>query len=246
MKTGSGNSRPVRPIPMDRESQPIRDRRRTLPLLPYLLFLITASLWIYSPVPSGLAESELAPRVEAVSARFTVTLIRHDGGEVVFGGQYYRHGSAVRFEPDGTPGKDLEVQLIDTERQLFYRIFPNEQVYFEQRLTPAQLYKAVQQGWTPTPEAWSQNEILLKEEPWEGHPADLYLVIRKNPFLPAKDPQRDYALIWLARDLKVPLRLAYVDPQSHPIIVEFQNLKTENMDGRLFRPPSEYANLNPY
>jgi len=184
--------------------------------------------------------------VEAISARFVFTLIPHDGQPVTYGGKFYRYRQTVRFEPDTLPGKDPEIQLIDSERQLFYRIFPQERIYFEQRLTPAQRDKAVQQGWVAAPNSWREEKLLLKEDPWEGHSADLYLQIRQVPLPGTNVPEKEYSFLWLARDLNIPLRLAFIDPQSHPIIIEFRNLKSGPMDARLFRPPDDYSNLNPY
>jgi len=215
-------------------------------ILCFLLLSAIASTGVYSSPSPASAGSDSPPEVPAVSARFVFTLIPHEGQPVTYGGTFYRYQDTVRFEPDTAPGKDTEIQLIDAEHQLFYRIFPQEKIYFEQRLTPAQRYKAVQEGWVRPPESWREEKVRLKEDSWEGHPADLYFQTRTLSASKASAAQKDYSFVWLERESNIPLRLAYVDAQSHPIIVEFRSLKVAPMDPRLFRPPSDYSSLNPY
>jgi hypothetical protein len=198
-----------------------------------------------SPIPIHSYAASVESNVPGISARLVTTLILHDGRRIRSGGKFYRYRNKVRFEPEGTPGLTAEIELLDFDRSALYRLIPENRIYFESRLSPARINKAVREGWVPPPKGWREDRIFLRDDVWEGNPARIYLQVQREPSAGRGGPAR-YALLWTGRDSGVPLRVVYTDPQSHPIMVDFRELAVGTLDPKLFSPPPDYANLNPY
>lgn len=196
----------------------------------------------FNPSPSTVSKEE----VIGITANLDSTLTLFDGRNVTFSGKYYRHERKVRFEPERGSGLRKEVEVLDFGRKVLYRIFPDDKIYFEIRLSSSRLNKMVREGWVPTPEEWKEERILLREIVLEGHQAKLYLLVQRRPSVRGEEPRADHALLWMEKEFEVPLRLVYTDPQGHPVMINFREIALGPIDAALFKPPPNYSNLSPF
>lgn len=171
------------------------------------------------------------------TADFKTTVLSSNGRKIVFTGKFYQNGSKVRFEPDGAG----EIDLYDFERASGIRLFQEDRIYFESRLTSARLMKAAREGWIPAPPAVPEKRILLREGTLKEREARLYLIIMGE-----KD-QRSYSLRWTTDDeAALPLQVIYPASGYETVIVEYDGLRVEPVGPEHFEPPADFLNLNPY
>lgn len=197
-----------------------------------LLFLL---IFLFTPflIPSNDASAS----EESWSADFKTTVIAPNGRKILFTGKFYQKGARVRFEPAGAG----EVDLYDFERAVGTRLFQEDRIYFESRLTSARLLKAAQEGWIVAPPATPERRILLRDGIVKEKEARLYLVI-----LGEKD-RRSYSLRWTTSDeAALPLLVIYPASGYETVIVEYDALRIEPIGPELFDPPADFLNLNPY
>lgn len=190
-------------------------------LLP-LLFLLLAE----SPAPPPAALADL-----------TLTLHSPYYAPITARGRFYQTGSMIRYEPEGSE----EFDLYDLERQEEIRLFPKDKIYFQVRLGPARLVKAIQEGWLPAPAPYKERRILLREGRIKEREGRLYLIL-----LELKE-KRWHSLRWVTADkTESPLQVIYPASDYETVIAEYGGLRTEPADPALFKPPSDFLSVNPY
>jgi hypothetical protein len=197
------------------------------------LFCIFISLFPFLPfLPPEISAAE-----KSWTADFKTTVHSPNGRKILFTGKFYQSGSKVRFEPDGS----AEIDLFDFERAIGIRLFQEDRIYFQNRLTSARLVKAAKEGWIAPPPAFPEKRILLREGTIKEREAQLYLVI-----LGEKD-RKSYSLLWTTADeAALPLQAIYPASGYETVIVEYDQLRVEPVGPEHFEPPADFLNLNPY
>lgn len=197
----------------------------------FILLLIPILSFFPFLLPEGAAAEK------SWTADFKTTVLSPTGRQILFTGKFYQSGSKVRFEPAGSS----EIDLFDFERASGIRLFQEDRIYFQTRLTSARMTKAVKEGWTAPPPSIPEKRILLKEGTLKEREARLYLVI-----LGEKD-QKVYSLLWTTADeAALPLQAIYSASGYETVIVEYDRLRVEPVGPEHFEPPADFLNLNPY
>ncbi|MFY9268752.1 MAG: hypothetical protein WAO55_03270 [Candidatus Manganitrophaceae bacterium] len=153
------------------------------------------------------------------------------------GGKFYRSGSKIRYEPTGSE----EIDLYDLQRLVEIRLFTKDRIYFETRLTPARLLKALREGWLSPPEPIRERRILLRTGEITGRTARLYLVLLEE------SGRRWHSLRWVtADDAELPIRVIYPASDYETAVIDYDPLPMEPADPALFLPPPGFLSVNPY
>jgi hypothetical protein len=215
-------------------------KRFFLLILIFLFFpLSILEISAFSP-DNGAATSSLGNGTvtseKSWTADFKTTVFAPNGSKIVFTGKFYQNGSKVRFEPTGSG----EIDLYDFERASGVRLFPEDRIYFETRLTPARMMKAAKEGWIST-KTYPEKRILLMEGSVKERKARLYLII-----LGEADPKA-YSLRWTTADeAALPLQVIYPASGHETVIVEYDRLQVEPVHPEQFDPPADFLKLNPF
>ncbi|MBI3803158.1 MAG: hypothetical protein HY282_05285 [Nitrospirae bacterium] len=173
----------------------------------------------------------------ATTADLTLTLHSPYHAPITAKGRFYRSGLSIRYEPEGTE----EFDLYDLTRREEIRLFPRDKIYFQIRLGPARLIKAIQEGWLPPPAPYKETRILLNEGSLKGRDARLYLVLLEEK------EKRWHSLRWVTADAsEIPLQVIYSASDYETVIAEYSALQTEPVDPDRFKPPSDFLSVNPY
>ncbi len=203
-----------------------RNRTKEKTLLLSLIFLL-----LLLPIDAIVASEK------SWTADFKTTVLSSNGRKMVFTGKFYQNGLKVRFEPTGSG----EIDLFDFERASGIRLFQEDRIYFQNRLTSARLLKAAREGWIPAPPAHPEKRIFLREGVVKEKEARLYLIVmgEKN--------QRSHSLRWVTADAAaLPLQVIYPASGYETVIVEYDDLRVEPVGQERFDPPADFLNLNPY
>ncbi|HZR45619.1 MAG TPA: hypothetical protein VFA47_02850, partial [Candidatus Manganitrophaceae bacterium] len=196
----------------------------------FILFLIL----ILSFFPFLLPEASAAER--SWIADFKTTVLSPTGRQILFTGKFYQSGSKVRFEPTDS----AEIDLFDFGRAIGIRLFQEDRIYFQNRLTSARMAKAVKEGWIAPPPAVPEKRILLREGTIKEREARLYLVIL------GQEDQKVYSLLWTTADeAALPLQAIYPASGYETVIVEYDRIRIEPVGPEHFEPPADFLNLNP-
>jgi len=196
-----------------------------------MLFLILIPSSFSFLIPEAFAAEK------SWTADFKTTVLSSTGRQILFTGKFYQSGPKVRFEPTGS----AEIDLFDFDRASEIRLFQEDRIYFQNRLTLARLAKAVKEGWIAPPPAIPEKRILLREGTVKEREARLYLII-----LGERD-QKVYSLLWTTADeAALPLQAIYPASGYETVIVEYELLRIEPVGPEHFEPPAAFLNLNPY
>lgn len=167
----------------------------------------------------------------------TVTIVSSNGQIFSSRGRLRAHDLRVRFEPEGSE----EIDLYDFGRSEGVRIFPNDKIYFESRLSPARTLKAALEGWAPAPSTYPEKKILLKEGTFKGEAARLFLVVLEEK------EKKSYSLRWVSADEAArPLQIVYPATDYETVIIDYDPLPSERYDPAQFEPPPGFLSVNPY
>jgi hypothetical protein len=219
---------------MMKRAPPFLFKAATPRIMKERLLLTLISLFVSLFLP--LLIDETSAFEKSWTADFKTTVIASNGNQIIFTGRFYQSGPRVRFEPTGSE----EVDLYDFDRALGIRLFPEDRIYFENRLTPARMIKAAKEGWISTaahPERW----IFLREGKIKERDARLYLIVFGE-----KEPKA-YSLRWITADeAALPLQVIYPASGYETVIVEYDQLRVEPVNPEHFESPTTYLNLNPY
>jgi hypothetical protein len=207
---------------------------------------LTAGMFI---VVAAAAETPSPPPMAAVlpdlSAKLQTTLIDPNGHRSLSTVHIFRSGQSVRYEH--TDSDPPEVWIMDFKEMKEYRIYAGDKIYFETPISTRLSLKAQREGLIPKvvhPEL-IETRIPLREDPIEGHPCDIVLLVRS--IKDRKDLGTDYTLLWEARDLdRQPLRIAYYEPSSTLAVIDLQAVQAGPVDPGLLQPPSGFASMSPY
>jgi hypothetical protein len=195
------------------------------------------------------ADTPSPPSTAAVlpdlSAKLQTILIDLNGHRSLSTVHIYRSGQSVRYEH--TDSDPPEIWIMDFKEMKEYRIYAGDKIYFETPISNRLSFKAQREGLIPKedyPEL-IETRIPLREDPIEGHPCDIVLLVRS--IKDRKDLGTEYTLLWEARDLnRQPLRIAYYQPSSTLAVIDLLAVKAEPVDPTLLQPPSGYASMSPY
>jgi hypothetical protein len=171
------------------------------------------------------------------AAEMTVTILSSSGHRFSSSGQLRAHGPKIRFEPGGSE----EINLYDFEKLEAVRLFPNDKIYFESRLSPARIAKGVKEGWTPAPAAYSEKKIFLREGNVKERAARLFLIILEE------NKRKSYSLRWVTPDEEArPLQIIYPASDYETVIIDYDPLRPEEYDPSQFEPPPGFLSVNPF
>ena len=195
------------------------DKRPFLLLIPILTCLIGAA----SPLTSV--------------SDMTVTIVSPSGQLFSSKGRLQVHDLKVRFEPEGAE----EINLYDFERSEGIRFFPNDNIYFESRLSPARIAKGIKEGWAPAPPSYAEKKIFLREGVVKEKPARLFLIILEE------NGWKGYSLRWVTPDEAArPLQIIYPSADYETVIIDYDHFRSEPYDPSQFEPPVGFLSVNPY
>ncbi len=221
-------------------------------LFPAIFFVLTASALAQDePV-----EVKTPSTKEVIRADYLATSLFHNRITDIREGEIYLFNKKVRFEPkaeNGTTGYQ-NVFLYNFKENKMRRIFPQDKIFFEIDLSEKTRIKAMRDGWIPWkdfPEV-ERRWIKLKEDVVNGQACVLELLERRVEVKSKKKRKKpqflyDYSLYWKATDLDgLPVRIVYFLRGGTVVIVNYNDIKTEEMDASLFLPPENFVSLSPF
>ena len=180
-----------------------------------------------------------------VAADIEQTVLTMDGRATTTTTRLYLADAKARLEPDSGSGRAgyAEFHLYDFERKRFYRVFPDDRIYFDIELSTPLAVRAFVEGWAPQPPEVTVRSIPLKDDDLDGVPARLALVERRV----GKHPTPDYALVWTAvAPRRLPLRVMYMQEGTRTVIVSYRNVESQAFDPGRFSIPEGFSNLSPF
>jgi len=180
-----------------------------------------------------------------VAADIEQTVLTPDGRATTTTTKLYLADAKARLEPENGSGRAgyAEFHLYDFERKRFYRVFPDDRIYFDIELSTPLAVRAFVEGWAPQPPEVTVRSIPLKDDDLDGVPARLALVERRV----GKHPTPDYALVWTAvAPRRLPLRVMYMQEGSRTVIVSYRNVESQAFDPGRFSIPEGFSNLSPF
>lgn len=194
----------------------------------------------------GVAADAPDDTVSAVSAEIEQVLLTPDGRRTsVSTFTVLLAGGRARVEFDRAPARSgyAEYQVYDFGNKRVYRVFPDDRIYFEEKLSAALAAKAYVEGWAPRPEDLTVRTIILKDDQLEGSPARLALVERRR----ARSRSLDYALKWTALPLgDLPLRVVYVQDGGQTVVLDYRRVETRLVNATSVAVPDTFVNLSPF
>lgn len=178
-----------------------------------------------------------------------------------FTGKFKRAGRQIYQEEESTSSGPIgynEYFVYDFDKNMFYRMLRDEQVYFESPLTIDHRVDAIRKGWIPAEGEFkflnatatlSTRDIPLREDTFDGRPVQLVLreitvSIPEIGSAPARS-EKSYSFVWKDKEIALPVKIAYPKRQA-VVIVEYHNVKLEPSEADLFTIPEGYINLTPF
>ncbi len=180
-----------------------------------------------------------------VTADIEQTVVTPDGRATTTTTRLYLADAKARLEPESGSGRAgyAEFHLYDFERKRFYRVFPDDRIYFDIELSTPLALRAFVEGWAPQPPEVTVRSIPLKDEDLDGVPARLALVERRV----GKHSMPDYALVWTAvAPRRLPLRVMYMQEGTRTVIVSYRDVESPALDPGRFSIPEGFSNLSPF
>ncbi|HEX9757806.1 MAG TPA: hypothetical protein VGB26_08400 [Nitrospiria bacterium] len=179
----------------------------------------------------------------ATVMNFKITTYLSNGGKNESQAKITRVNKSVRFEP--LPQGE-EFHIFDYDKLISYRVFPKDQIYFSTRMDQKEFSRAYQQGILP-PENSSPlqvQKIKIKETSLNGHSATLYLIGKKEG---TESSALHYSFVWEAPGLGgLPVRIADTQRDGTTTIIDFINIREEEIKLSFLKPPKDYLHLNPF
>jgi hypothetical protein len=184
--------------------------------------------------------------VSAVSAEVEQVLLAPDGRQTALTTfTVLLADGRARVDVESAPGRSgyAEYQVYDFGRKRLYRVFPDDRIYFEEKLSAALASKAYVEGWAPRPEDLTVRTIVLKDDQIEGLPARLTLVERRR----GRGRAPDYALVWATVPPgPLPLRVVYVQDGGHTVVLVYRRVETRRVNASSVAVPDAFVNLSPF
>jgi hypothetical protein len=180
-----------------------------------------------------------------VAADIEQTVVTPDGRATTTTTRLYLADTKARLEPESGAGRAgyAEFHLYDFERKRFYRVFPDDRIYFDIELSTPLAVRAFVEGWAPQPPEVAVRSIPLKDDDLDGVPARLALLERRV----GTHPTPDYALVWTAvAPRRLPLRVIYIQEGTRTVIVSYRNVESQAFDPGRFSIPEGFSNLSPF
>ncbi len=195
---------------------------------------------------SGVSAEAPGGAVPAVSADVEQVILTPDGRQTsaTTFAVLLAEGRA-RVEVRSAPGRSgyAEYQIYDFGRQRLYRVFPDDRIYFEERLSAALAAKIYVEGWAPRPDHLTVRAIPLKDDPVEDAPARLALVERRR----GRGRAPEYALVWTAVPPgALPLRVVYVQEGGQTVALVYRRVETPQVNASDVAVPEGFVNLSPF
>lgn len=181
-------------------------------------------------------------------ADLTTTIFFRDGRSLTTEARVYRADHLLRQEPKDS-GDD--VIIFDFAARKINRLVPSQKISLESPLPAQVLVKAKREGLIPSepnPHI-SEEKIILGTVEFDGHPCDLTLLIKgvkAEKKIKGRPPLKEYTLIWMARDLHIPLRVSYTQADLSTVLIEYRHLRRETLDPSIFRIPEGFLNTTPF
>jgi hypothetical protein len=195
---------------------------------------------------AGASAEASGDTVSAVSAEVEQVLLAPDGRQTsVTKFTVLLADGRARVEVESAPGRSgyAEYQVYDFGRKRLYRVFPDDRIYFEEKLSPALADKVYVDGWAPRPEDLTVRTIVLKDDQIEGSTARLALVERRR----GRGRVPAYALVWATVPPgSLPLRVVYVQDGGHTVVLVYRRVETRPVDAASLAVPDTFVNLSPF
>lgn len=184
--------------------------------------------------------------VSAVSAEVNQVILAPDGRETsATSFRVLLADGRARVEVESAPGRSgyAEYQIYDFGRKRLYRVFPDDRIYFEEKLSAAQADKVYVDGWAPRPEDLTVRTMVLKDDQVEGSPARLALVERRR----GRGRAPNYALVWAAvpQD-SLPRRVVYVQDGGQTVVLVYRRVEMRLVEASSLTVPDAFVNLSPF
>lgn len=217
-------------------------------LLPLLLVSGVLSSLTPHPAPSPF-QGEGGVRVSGFTADVRTTLTFPRAPHLTTEAKVLKAGPLVRYE---SREAGEEVLIYDFARQRLIRLILAQRLAFESLIPPRFLAKAQRESLVsvaPHPGIVVQR-IRLGEAVVEGRRCDIVLIVKSlagRPGMTRRSPSpKEYTLVWEARDLGVPVRVSYSQPDRSVVLVEYRNLRAAMLDPAVFQPPADFLSASPF
>lgn len=209
-----------------------------------LIFLFL-SFYAFSPPLLSFSEKETH---KATLMDFKITTYLASGATNKSQAKITRWNKLIRFEP--IPEGE-EFQIFDYENLIFYRVFPKENIYFSHNINQRELSRAYQQGilLADRPSPLQVQKIKIKETSIKNQPVTLYMVGKKTLEKQGENgaPPLHYSFVWEAQGLgNMPIRIADTRSDGTTTIIDYSNIRHEEVKPSLFQPPEDYLHLSPF
>jgi hypothetical protein len=221
----------------------VRDRYQTVAAA--VCFAVGVVLAGCLPATAQVSPPAAADATVVVAADIAQTVLTPDGRATTTTTRLYLADAKARLEPESGSGRAgyAEFHLYDFERKRFYRVFPDDRIYFDIELSTPLAVRAFVEGWAPQPPEVTVRSIPLKDENLDGVPARLALVERRV----GKHPMPDYAFVWTAVEpRRLPLRVMYMQEGTRTVIVSYRDVESPALDPGRFSIPEGFSNLSPF
>ncbi|MEO5658147.1 MAG: hypothetical protein ABIO65_00010 [Nitrospiria bacterium] len=196
-------------------------------------------LAVWSPVWA----EDAAPAIPALTAEMEQQVMGADGNAATTAKLFLTETGAL-VEPDVGSGRAgyAEYHLYDFAGGRFYRVFPDDRIYFDLALSLPLALRAFIEGWAPAPKEAAVRDIPLKNDTVNGTAARLVLVERRL----AHGRAPEYTFVWRATDAsRLPLKVIYVQ-DGRTLMVSYRALGEESIDPARFAVPEGFSNLSPF
>jgi len=210
-----------------------------------VLIFFFLSFFAFPPPLLSFSEKETQ---KATLMDFKITTYLASGGTNKSQAKITRWNKFVRFEsiPEGE-----EFQIFDYENLIFYRVFPKENIYFSHIINQRELSRAYQQGilLANRPSPLQVQKIKIKETSIKNQAVTLYMVGKKTLEKQGENgaPPLHYSFVWEAKGLgNIPIRIADTRNDGTTTIIDFSNIRHEEVEPSLFQPPEDYLHLSPF
>jgi hypothetical protein len=208
--------------------------------------LLGLALAVGLPATAQVSPPAASDATAVVAADIEQTVLTPDGRATTTTTRLYLADTKARLEPESGAGRAgyAEFHLYDFERKRFYRVFPDDRIYFDIELSTPLAVRAFVEGWAPQPPEVTVRSIPLKDDDLlDGVPARLALVERRV----GTHPTPDYALVWTSvAPRRLPLRVMYMQEGTRTVIVSYRNVESQAFDPGRFSIPEGFSNLSPF
>ncbi len=203
---------------------------------------VAIALAVWTACAAGAEEP--SPGVTEV-AEIEQTVLLPDGSAITSRSRIALADAAARLEPESEAERSgyAEFHLYDFARKRFYRVFPEDRIYFDLGFSAPLAIRAFVEGWGPPPPEISVRTIPLTDVLVEGTSARLSLVERRL----GRTSWPQYTLVWTATTpRRLPIRVVYWQEGGRTVIVSYRHATTEPLDADRFAVPDGFVNLTPY